>query len=340
MIKLFAILLTLSSFSTFAQEDTVSITEETLTPAVETPVEVPAESPVVETPVAESTEENKVTEEVAEQVVAPAPVATPVATSAPGLRTETEMDKDPIFKSRKSHWISTFGFESSKYEVVPKDCSDCQFSGRKNFKNGDTELWGGRIGFGGELYLGWGFITRSMVEGFYHGTLFSQILNGGDEAADVEFAYTKKTSQLVGGDLSQSFGWMFDFKTKNPFMDEWSYLTFETFVEAGIGKAWGYNRINYSYDTGTAPTAARESYRLKMRDDLLNARVGGGFILTSKQGFFLNLKATINRFEITQRKLQGFTQENGQASTPISDTQKNASMDPVVIYTLGGGYKF
>ena len=77
-----------------------------------------------------------------------------------------------------------------------------------------------------------------------------------------------------------------------------------------------------------------------MRDDLLNARVGGGFILTSKQGFFLNLKATINRFEITQRKLQGFTQENGQASTPISYTQKNASMDPVVIYTLGGGYKF
>ncbi len=335
MIKLFALILALSSFPAFSQEDTVSITEETLNPAVEAPVEGPAESPVVETPVAESIEENKVTEEVVEQVeVAPAVVSTPVATVTPTLKTEKVLEEEKTFKTRASHWVTTFTFENSQYELFPDNYS---FSGKKDFESEKHQLWGGRLGFGGEIYLGWGFVTRSMIEGYYHGTLFSQVLNGGDYDSDVKFAYTKKTGQLLGGDASQSFGWMFDLKTVNPFTDEMTYLSIETFVEAGIGKGWAYNKLNYSYDLDTTD----ERFNIRVRDDLLNARVGAGINMTSNQGFFLSLKATINRYEITQRKINGYTWTNGPASsTPISEKPENAKIDPVVIYTLGGGYKF
>lgn len=285
---------------------------------------------VVEGPPADVAVETQT--EVAPDVTRPSPLKT-----TPSLVTETEVDTNKRFNARSNHFLWGFGFEQTKYNVVPKTF---EFDGRKDFKNEDIELWGGRLGVGGELYLGLGFITRSMIEGYYAGTLFSRILNGGAEAEDVEFAYTKRTAQIVGVDASQSFGWMFDLKTKNPFMDEWAHLTIETFLEAGVGKAWAYNRTNYSYDTGTAPTAARESYKLTVRDDILNARFGGGFHMASSQGFFLNLKAIINTYDITQRNSKGFIQENGNASTPINDKDKNAKIEPTLTYTLGGGYKF
>lgn len=264
-------------------------------------------------------------------------VKPPPSVDTPALTSHTDFYEQKKFNPRASHWVTTFTFENTKYEIIPKEF---EFEGRKDFKNGYKQLYGGRLGFGGEIYLGGGFVTRSLIEGYYLGTLFSRILNGGAEAEDIEFAFTKQTGQLLGGDASQSFGWMFDFKTKNPFMDEWTYLTAEIYVDAGIGKAWAYNRTNYSYDTGTAPTAAQESYKLTVRDDLLNARVGAGMNFTSTGGFFLALKATVNRYEITNRKINGFTQENGQVQTPINETDKDATMDPVVIYTIGGGYKF
>jgi hypothetical protein len=335
MIKLFALILALSSFPAFSQEDTVSITEETLKTPAELPVqEAPVEElPVEESMASDSTEEKK-SEEVVEQVeVAPAVVSTPVAIVTPTLKTEKVLEEEKTFKTRASHWVTTFTFENSQYELFPDNYS---FSGKKDFESEKHQLWGGRLGFGGEIYLGWGFVTRSMIEGYYHGTLFSQVLNGGDYDSDVKFAYTKKTGQLLGGDASQSFGWMFDLKTVNPFTDEMTYLSIETFVEAGIGKGWAYNKLNYSYDLDTTD----ERFNIRVRDDLLNARVGAGINMTSNQGFFLSLKATINRYEITQRKINGYIQENGNPQTSISEKPENAKIDPVVIYTLGGGYKF
>jgi hypothetical protein len=119
-------------------------------------------------------------------------------------------------------------------------------------------------------------------------------------------------------------------------MGTMTYLSIEPYVEAGIGKAYAYNRTNYSYDLA----ATDEAFKLRVRDDLLNARIGAGINLTSNQGFFLALKATVNRYEITNRKIDGYTQENGSARTPINESPKDAKIDPVVIYTLGGGYKF
>jgi hypothetical protein len=259
-----------------------------------------------------------------------------VATSTPDQKVETSLFDPKAFNPRQSHWITTFGFEGSKYRNIPE--GKYAFEGKKDFKAGAQEIWGGRLGFGGELYLGKGFLARTMAEAYYMGTLFSRILNGGEEAEDVEFAYTKKTSQLYGFEASQSLGWMFDFRAKNPFMDTYSYLNLETFVEAGVGIAWAYNRTNYQYDTGD--TNVQEYYRMRMRDDLVNARVGAGFNLTSTKGFFLTVKATMNNYMVTQRKIDGFREENNQARTVFNDTDKNANIDPVLIYALGGGYKF
>jgi hypothetical protein len=290
--------------------------------------------------VASLPEETK--EEVKEEVVEQTPVAAPIGPevkaviagpASPMMKTEAEVETQRSFNPRASHWLTTFAFENTKYELFPDDYS---FTGKKNFKSDDQQLWGGRLGVGGEIYLGAGFVTRSMVEAYYTGTLFSQVLNGGDVDADVKFAYTKKTGQLLGGDASQSLGWMFDLKTKNPFMDEMTYLAIETYVEAGVGKGWAYNRINYSYDLSTTD----EKFKLRTRDDLINARVGAGINMTSNQGFFLSLRATVNRYDITKRKVDGYVQENGDPTTTINEEPKDVKIKPVVIYTLGGGYKF
>lgn len=281
-------------------------------------------------------------EAITEEVKAKTPVAAQpleaeyVAKSEPEQTIATALFDPKAFNARKSHWVTTFGFEGAKYRSIPE--GDYAFEGRKDFKAGYQEIWGGRLGFGGEVYLGKGFIARTMGETFYMGTLFSRILNGGEEAEDVEFAFTKQTSQLWGFDASQSLGWMFDFKAKNPFMDTYSYLNMEMFVEAGVGMAWAYNRTNYEYDTG--PDNTQEFYRVRMRDDLVNARVGAGFNLTSTKGFFLSVKATLNNYMVTQRKVDGYREEDGQARTVFNDKDKNVNIDPVLVYALGGGYKF
>ncbi len=335
----------LFSFSIYAQVETdLKLDDE----AIETnPLEVPdaaaeAALPVAEdvapaaTPVAEEVTPAVAPETAEEPIVAAPPVeefVPPAITAAPNLQVEAEIEDTKKFNPRKSHWVSTFGFESTKYEVLP---DPYVFNGKKDFSKRNQELWGMRLGFGGEIYLGAGFVTRSMVETYYVGTLFSRVLNGGDEDADIKFAYTKVTGQMLGADASQSLGFMFDFKTRNPFMGTMTYLSIEPYVEAGIGKAYAYNRTNYSYKLATTD----EAFKLRVRDDLLNARIGAGINLTSNQGFFLALKATVNRYEITNRKIDGYTQENVSGRTAISDSPKDAKIDPVVIYTLGGGYKF
>jgi hypothetical protein len=252
----------------------------------------------------------------------------------PPMTTEASVESKE-FNPRKSHWITTFGFETLNYEVPFDFVGD-----REKFKPGKKELFGGRIGFGKEFYMGANLFSSTKVEGFYVGTLFSQVLNGGPEDEDVDFAFSKQTGQVFGLEVSQAFGLIYDMKTKNPFMEEWAYLTVEPFVEAGIGKAWAYNRVNYQYDTGTSPTSAREAYRLRVRDDLLNARLGVGVNMTSSSGYFFYLKTSVNNFDIIKRKSEGFSQPNGSGTTSLDSDEKSVKIDPVVIYALGGGYKF
>lgn len=300
-------------------------------PADAVAVPVPAEEPTPEitetaseaTPVAENPN------------VEPAPVveaapAEPVAPIAQTPVLTTEVDDDEKFNPRKSHWITSFGFEGLKYPVY------WDFAGnQKNLREGDMELWGGRLGFGGELHLGAGIHTATRVEGFFVGTLFNKVLNGGDEDSDVEFAFTKKTGQMYGAEVSQTLSFLFDFKTRNPFMDEWSYLSVEPFIEAGIGTARASTRVNYKYDLDFT-----EAYRLKVDDTLATAKLAAGINFISTSGYFLYLKATQTRIDVTDRKTKQLIRQSGDASDTVTEPELDDKIDPITVYAIGGGYKF
>jgi hypothetical protein len=235
------------------------------------------------------------------------------------------------FNPYKNHFITSFGFEAMKYDVP------YEFSGvKKNFHPRTQDLYGARLGLGNEIYLGGGVNTTTKVEGYYNGTMFSQILNGGAQDKDVKFAYTKRTGQVYGFDASQSIGVLFNMKAKNPFLDEWTYLTVEPFVEAGLGVGRAYNSINYSYNLDTT----NERYKRAINDSLTNMRLGIGVNFTSSESFFFFIKATQSRYNVTSRKIEGFTRQNGGTDIFESSKPKNVSMDAIMVYSLGGGYKF
>lgn len=242
-------------------------------------------------------------------------------------------DSDKPFNPRESHWITSFGFENLKYDVP------LEYSGaKKNFSDTSYDYWGGRIGVGGEIYLGAGINTTTKIEGYYLGTLFSKVLNAGPEDGDEDFAYTKKNGHIYGADVSQSLGLIFNMKTKNPFMDEMTYLTIEPYIEAGIGMARAYNKVNYSYETG--PSGVSEGYRKKVEDELVNSRIGGGFNFTSTSGYFLYIKGFINNYDVITRKVSTYTAQNQSSASVTDSKEKNIKIDPVTTYAIGGGYKF
>lgn len=265
------------------------------------------------------------------------PISTDVLADRPKQSGDTLLSTDirednRFFNPRKSHFNVSFGFEGMKYETP------FEFDGVKSdFKTKDRELWGGRLGLQGEIYLGKGFNTTTKVEGYFMGTLFSRVLNGGAEDDDVKFAYTKRTGQVFGLDAAQAIGYVFDFKTKNPFMDEWAYLTLEPYIEAGLGIASAYNRINYSYKLAST----NERYKETINDDLTNARIGVGLNMTSRTGYFFYMRATQNRYDVTLRKVNRYTRANdGTISDPPTEKLKNVNIDPIMVYAVGGGYKF
>lgn len=253
-------------------------------------------------------------------------------TETPAIVSEETASKKP-FNPRKGHFIVNFAFEGMKYELP------YEFVGaREKFEPRSQEYWGGRVGIGSEIYLGGGFNTTTKIEGYYLGTLFSRVTNAGPTETTEEFAYRKGTGHIYGVDLAQSIGFLFDMKTKNPFMEEWAYLTVEPFIEAGIGKAYAYNRMNYNYNTG--PANIQEKFRHRINDDLLNARIGGGINLTSSTGYFFFLKATVNKYDITKRKSEIHSQPDDQGADIRTVNEKSVKIDPITIFSLGGGYKF
>ena len=265
-------------------------------------------------PIAEDKKPEEKPQEVAAEDRAPSPeVSTPVITS--------EMPTDDRYlKHRASHWLTTFNFEGMKYEL-PFD-----FEGaRKNLRTKDQELYGARLGIGGQIHIGKGLFTTSMLEGFYNGTLFTKSQNAGPDDADEEASNIKRTSGFFGVDVSQSLGYIFEFRTKNPFMDEWAYLTFEPFIEAGLGVAKSYNKVRYNYDTGTGINGVRENYKRTIRDDLTNARIGAGFNLTGRSGFFMQARVTINRYDVTERKIDTYRKLNGQLVSAASSLKTKES---------------
>lgn len=238
----------------------------------------------------------------------------------------------------EGHWIANFGFESIKYELP------FQYTGvKESFEPSEQELFGGRLGIGREFYLGKGFMTTTRVEGFYVGTLFAKYKTAAPDVENVRFASSKKTGQILGIEASQSLSHIFNMKTKNPFMEEWTYLTVEPFIEGTLGIAQAFHKLNYTYDTvqgGVAGDTVDESYRHRVGDNLLSTRLSLGVIFTSNSGFFLSLKATQTAWNVTKRKEDGFRKENGGSEVRFSESPNNVDMDTVTSYAVGGGYKW
>ncbi len=257
----------------------------------------------------------------------PGPLAEASQTPTPMVTAEIVDESE--FIARKSHWISNFGFEAIEYEVPLSFNGDIE-----SFNDQKRKLYGGRLGFGRELYLGWGFNTTSRVEGFYMGTMFENSVNPNTDEVDDSY-YVKDTGHMFGAELSQSLGFLFDMKTRNPLIGEMVHLTVEPYVFAGIGEALAYNRFSYHYeDTLT------EDYRIRVKDDIRIASIGGGINFTSNAGYFLYLKATQYRLNIIERTQEGYTQLDGQS--PVVIDSKEQDLDPklITIYALGGGFKF
>ena len=237
---------------------------------------------------------------------------------------------DRKFVARESHWTMNFGFEGMKYDLP------FEFRGReKGFSQGKKELWGGRLGFGREFYIGNGFQTTTKAEGYFMGTLFSRALNGGPEESSSEFEQTKRTGQVMGIDISQNIGHIFEMKTKGP-LGDMNRMTIEPFLEGGFGFARAFNKLNYYHRL----TPTYEAYKRSVDDQLTNFRYGIGVNITSSEGFFLFLKATQNHYNITDRKIKTYRQPQGETGNSTTESLSNVNISPILIYALGGGYKF
>jgi len=252
-----------------------------------------------------------------------------ITPSTPTPMVTSEIVDEDEFVPKKSHWIVNFGFEGIEYEVPLSFNGDIE-----DFNDQKRKLYGGRLGFGRELYLGWGFNTTSRVEGFYMGTLFQNSLNPNTDEVDDSY-YIKDTGHIFGAELSQSLGFLFDMKTKNPLIGDIVQLTVEPYIFAGVGEALAYNRLSYHYEDTLS-----EDYRIRVKDAIRIASVGGGINFSSNSGYFLYLKATQYRLNIIERKEEGYSRLNGQ-STVLIDS-KTQDLDPklITVYAIGGGYKF
>ena len=317
----------LLSASLYAQDDsTIELNED----GVElNPVEVQNSDMPEDVKVSEQIEEPKSTEKIAEEEIV-GPVEVPKKEEKAELVSEVEIGVGRQFKSTESHWYTIFGFEAMEYDIP------FTFDGeKKDFSQDQRQLYGGRLGFGGEIYLGIGFLISTRLEGYYMGTLFEAAKTADPELEDEDIATTKDTGQIYGADIVQTLSFIWELKTKNPFMDEMTYLTVEPFVEAGIGRAWAYNQKDYSYDT----TEIIEEYDQSFTDELTNTKIGGGINFTSRQGFFLYLKATQNRYDITKRTTKGYFYRDGSTRADVG-SNPTKDLEPIMIYALGGGYKF
>ncbi len=249
-----------------------------------------------------------------------------------------EVDDNDDFKPYKSHWNAAINFETVKYPTpfIYSNKSTVTTKKAKSFDEPDSELYGGRVGFGRDWYIGKGLNTRSMVEVYYLGSAFTKERTANPDA-NAKISTTKTTGSMYGVDISQSIGLMFDLKTKNPFMDEMTYLVIEPFVEAGIGAGRAVNRVNFEYDKSTGV----DSYRHRISDNLASARIGAGLMMTAQTGFYFMMRATINRYEVLNRDQSVNAKIDGNAVAKDNlPTYSDKIDNAMVMYTVGGGYKF
>jgi hypothetical protein len=255
----------------------------------------------------------------AEDLPSPAPVST-----------QALAEGNDKFNHRASHWVGQFAFESLQYETPHS------FSGQ-NREISDTtpELLGIRVGIGREAYLGGGFLMGARLDGYYFGLI--QTDERASRKLTEEQSAMENTGQLFGGDAIGHLGWMFDYRTKNPFLGEMTYMSMELFVEAGLGVGRGYHRKDYFYEVGT-----RDDYD-RIIEDSFNTQIlsiGANFLSTTT-GYFFTLRGSRYTHDITKRTIRESSQVfGGGVVTKDQVTLEDVAMDPIMVFSLGGGYKF
>jgi hypothetical protein len=242
-----------------------------------------------------------------------------------------DMEDDEEYKpfvNRRSHWVINFAGEGLEY-VLP-----FSFDGVKDFDEENRGLSGARLGLGREFYIPGGFLIGPRLDAYYLGTLFEKVKTAGAELNNEPVSGTKDSGSLYGVDAVMHLGWMFEYKTKNPFLNEMVNMAMELFVEGSVGKAQAWNKKRYYYDT-----TSYEGYRHTIADNIDSRSFGGGInLLSTTSGFFLQLKSMTTTFDITQRKETIF-----DTTTPSRNgtfKSHDVDIDPVTVYTFGGGYKF
>ncbi len=264
--------------------------------------------------------------------VAPAKRDTSFAVRGIAPQSQEDLSQEERFNHRASHWVSTLGFEYTKYTLP------YEFQGAKaKFGEEERELFGGRIGVGREYYLGKGFLFQGRLDGYYLGTLFTQAQTGNPEV-DIEVSATKKTGSAFGGEAVAHLGWMFDFRTKNPFLGEMNYMALEFFAEAGVGAGKDYNRKQYYFE---ASPATSEEYNLIIENKFMTRSLSAGVnILSVNSGAFFFMKATQMTQDISERKFRGVSRPNGQPATRLNGVDKSVAAEQLTLLSFGGGYKF
>ena len=244
----------------------------------------------------------------------------PVEDGAPVLQADTSGD-EPKFNPRAAHWIGQFNFEQANLEFP------FTFAGAtKNYNDRRLSLYGMRAGFGRELYIPGGFLLGGRLDAYYLGTLFTseKTVSGAD---NIVVRAEKTVGQMYGGEAVAHLGWMFDYLTENP-LGEMGYFSLEIFGEAGLGVGRSYARTQY--ESKISPV---EYYRAMIEDEFTSQTVSAGFnILSNTTGFFMTLKGSRLDRDVTKRKYRKL----GDPDTTVEDP----AVDPVYVFTLGGGYKF
>jgi hypothetical protein len=239
------------------------------------------------------------------------------------------------FKAREGHWLGTFAFEGMGYPL-PFDFKEAT-KPKYRFKEKDRGLYGVRMGFGREIYLGGGFMTSSRGELYYLGTLFEKKKYIEDNGTKLDFSFVKDSGQIYGGEVVQTLSYLIDFGAKNPIMEESSRLVFEPFVEGGLGIGKSYNKKNYEFKVAGQTD---ERYKQSYDDTLANIKLGLGFQITSSEGYFLTVKVSQNQYIATTRESKTYKKPDGAPGVSTSDKQSGVSLDQITMFTLGGGYKF
>lgn len=252
------------------------------------------------------------------------------ATSAPVSAAVAAEDEDR-FNHRKSHWTTQFAFENLKYELPFS-----YVGGHRSFKRKEQDMWGLRTGLGREVYLSGGFLFGARLDAYYLGLLAQD--DKVVKEADVTVTSEKRTGQVYGGDVIIHFGWMFDYKTRNPILGDMTNMSMELFMEAGVGRGKSYFRKDYFYEV---PTEPRDDYDIIIEDEFTSQRatVGANFLSTTT-GFYLTLRATRLTLDVDKRKIRGVEQISGGGIQSIGPGNGTADMDPITVITFGGGYKF